>query len=163
MREIIAADYPFVRREMARQEAVSFFKERGETYKVELLNDLPEDVKTISLYSQGGYVDLCRGPHIPSTGMIRAFKLLNVAGAYWRGDERNKMLQRIYGTGFASEEALTEYLHIVEEAKKRDHRKLGRELDLFQMNDEAGPVSSSSIPKERDSETSLKTGKGKST
>jgi threonyl-tRNA synthetase len=139
MREIIAADYPFVRREMSRQEAVSFFRERGETYKVELLNELPEDVKTISLYSQGGYVDLCRGPHIPSTGMIRAFKLLNVAGAYWRGDERNKMLQRIYGTGFATEKALAEYLHIVEEAKKRDHRKLGKELDLFQMNDEAGP------------------------
>jgi threonyl-tRNA synthetase len=139
MREIVAADYPFVRREMSRQEAISFFKEKGETYKVELLNELPEDVKTISLYSQGGYVDLCRGPHIPSTGMIRAFKLLNVAGAYWRGDERNKMLQRIYGTGFASEKALAEYLHIVEEAKKRDHRKLGKELDLFQMNDEAGP------------------------
>jgi threonyl-tRNA synthetase len=139
MREIVAADYPFVRREMSRQEAVSFFRERGETYKVELLNELPEDVRTISLYSQGGYVDLCRGPHIPSTGMIRAFKLLNVAGAYWRGDERNKMLQRIYGTGFATEKALAEYLHIVEEAKKRDHRKLGKELDLFQMNDEAGP------------------------
>jgi threonyl-tRNA synthetase len=139
MQEIVAADYPFARREMSRQEAISFFRERGETYKVELLNELPEDVKTISLYSQGGYVDLCRGPHIPSTGMIRAFKLLNVAGAYWRGDERNKMLQRIYGTGFATEKALAEYLHIVEEAKKRDHRKLGKELDLFQMNDEAGP------------------------
>ncbi len=139
MREIIDADYPFVREEMSRQEAISFFRGKGETYKVELLNELPEDVITISLYSQGGYVDLCRGPHIPSTGMIRAFKLLNVAGAYWRGDERNKMLQRIYGTGFATEKALVEYLHIVEEAKKRDHRKLGRELDLFQMNDEAGP------------------------
>ncbi len=139
MREIVAADYPFVRKEMPRQEAISFFRERGETYKVELLNELAEDLKTISLYGQGGYVDLCRGPHIPSTGMIRAFKLLNVAGAYWRGDERNKMLQRIYGTGFATEKALAEYLHIVEEAKKRDHRKLGRELDLFQMNDEAGP------------------------
>jgi threonyl-tRNA synthetase len=139
MREIIAADYPFIRQEMSRQEAISFFREKGETYKVELLNELPEDVKTISLYSQGGYVDLCRGPHIPSTGMIRAFKLLNVAGAYWRGDERNKMLQRIYGTGFATEKALAEYLYIVEEAKKRDHRKLGKELDLFQMNDEAGP------------------------
>jgi threonyl-tRNA synthetase len=139
MREIIAADYPFIRQEMSRQEAVSLFREKGETYKVELLNELPEDVKIISLYSQGGYVDLCRGPHIPSTGMIRAFKLLNVAGAYWRGDERNKMLQRIYGTGFATEKALVEYLHIVEEAKKRDHRKLGKELDLFQINDEAGP------------------------
>ena len=139
MREIIAANHPFVRQEMSRDEAISFFRERGETYKVELLNELPEDVKTVSLYSQGGYVDLCRGPHIPSTGMIRAFKLLNLAGAYWRGDERNKMLQRIYGTGFATEKALAEYLHIVEEAKKRDHRKLGRELDLFQINDEAGP------------------------
>ena len=139
MREIIAANHPFVRQEMSRDEAISFFRERGETYKVELLNELPEDVKIISLYSQGGYVDLCRGPHIPSTGMIRAFKLLNLAGAYWRGDERNKMLQRIYGTGFATEKALAEYLHIVEEAKKRDHRKLGRELDLFQINDEAGP------------------------
>jgi threonyl-tRNA synthetase len=139
MQEIVATDYPFVRQEMSRQEAISFFREKGETYKVELLNELPEDVKTISLYSQGGYVDLCRGPHIPSTGMIRAFKLLNVAGAYWRGDERNKMLQRIYGTGFATEKALAEYLYIVEEAKKRDHRKLGKELDLFQMNDEAGP------------------------
>ena len=139
MREIIAANHPFVRQEMSRQEAVSLFREKGETYKVELLNELPEDVKTVSLYSQGGYVDLCRGPHIPSTGMIRAFKLLNLAGAYWRGDERNKMLQRIYGTGFATEKALAEYLHIVEEAKKRDHRKLGRELDLFQINDEAGP------------------------
>jgi len=139
MREIIAANHPFVRQEMSRQKAVSLFREKGETYKVELLNELPEDVKTVSLYSQGGYVDLCRGPHIPSTGMIRAFKLLNLAGAYWRGDERNKMLQRIYGTGFATEKALAEYLHIVEEAKKRDHRKLGRELDLFQINDEAGP------------------------
>ena len=139
MQEIIAADFPFDRKEMLRQDAISFFRERGETYKVELLNDLPEDVRTISLYSQGGYVDLCRGPHIPSTGMIRAFKLLSVAGAYWRGDEKNRMLQRIYGTGFATREALAEYLHIVEEAKKRDHRKLGKELDLFQMNDEAGP------------------------
>ena len=139
MQEIVVADYSFVRQEMSRKEAISFFGEKGETYKVELLKELPEDVKTISLYSQDGYVDLCRGPHIPSTGMIKAFKLLSVAGAYWRGDERNKMLQRIYGTGFATEKAMAEYLHIVEEAKKRDHRKLGKELDLFQMNDEAGP------------------------
>ena len=139
MQEIVVADYSFVRQEMSRKEAISFFGEKGETYKVELLKELPEDVKTISLYSQNGYVDLCRGPHVPSTGMIKAFKLLSVAGAYWRGDERNKMLQRIYGTGFATEKAMAEYLHIVEEAKKRDHRKLGKELDLFQMNDEAGP------------------------
>jgi len=139
MREIAAADYPFQRREVSRDEAVSLFKDRNELYKVELLNDLPEDIETVSLYSQGEYLDLCRGPHIPSTEMIRAFKLLNVAGAYWRGDEKNRMLQRIYGTGFATKEALSEYLQMIEEAKKRDHRRLGRELDLFQVNEEAGP------------------------
>ncbi|MDO9228061.1 MAG: threonine--tRNA ligase [Syntrophales bacterium] len=139
MREIAAADYPFERREVGREEAVDLFRRKGENYKVELLNDLPAEVKTVTLYTQNGYVDLCRGPHLPSTGMIRAFKLLNVAGAYWRGDERNKMLQRIYGTGFATQEALDEHLRLLEEAKKRDHRRLGRELDLFQLNDEAGP------------------------
>lgn len=139
MLEIVAADHPFVRRDMQREDAVAIFKDRGEAYKVELLNDLPEDVKTVSLYTQGGYPDLCRGPHIPTTGMIKAFKLLTVAGAYWRGDEKNRMLQRIYGTGFATQEQLAEHLHILEEAKKRDHRRLGRELDLFQLNDEAGP------------------------
>ena len=138
MGEIAAANYPFARKEVARDEAISQFKKRGESYKVELLNDLQEDVATVSLYSQGGYLDLCRGPHIPSTGTIKAFKLLNVAGAYWRGNEKNKMLQRIYGTGFATEEALSEFLQLIEEAKKRDHRRLGRELDLFQINDEAG-------------------------
>jgi threonyl-tRNA synthetase len=139
MLEIAAADHPFVRRDVPRKEAVALFRDRGESYKVELLNDLPEDVKTVSLYTQGGYLDLCRGPHIPTTGMIKAFKLLNVAGAYWRGDEKNRMLQRIYGTGFATQAHLAEHLHILEEAKKRDHRRLGRELDLFQLNDEAGP------------------------
>jgi len=139
MHEIVSADYPFVRREISREEAVSFFEDRGESYKVELINDLPDDVTDVSLYSQGGFVDLCRGPHIPSTGMVRAFKLQNVAGAYWRGDEKNKMLQRIYGTGFATEEELDNYLRLIEEARKRDHRRLGRELDLFQINDEAGP------------------------
>jgi len=139
MREIAAADYPFERREVSREEAADLFRRKGESYKVELLNDLPAEVRTVSLYTQNGYVDLCRGPHLPSTGMIRAFKLLNVAGAYWRGDERNKMLQRIYGTGFATQEALDEHLRLLEEAKKRDHRRLGRELDLFQLNDEVGP------------------------
>ncbi|MBW2672872.1 MAG: threonine--tRNA ligase, partial [Deltaproteobacteria bacterium] len=139
MRKIVSANHPFVRKEMSRQDAVSFFEDRGEPYKVELINDLPEDVTDVSLYSQGGFVDLCRGPHIPSTKMIRAFKLLSVAGAYWRGDEKNKMLQRIYGTGFATQEELDDYLRLIEEAKKRDHRRLGRELDLFQMNDEVGP------------------------
>lgn len=139
MHEIVSADYPFIRREMSREAAVSFFKDKNEQYKVELLNDLSDDVTDVSLYSQGEFVDLCRGPHIPSTGMVRAFKLLNVAGAYWRGDEKNKMLQRIYGTGFATQEELDNYLRIIEEARKRDHRRLGRELDLFQINDEAGP------------------------
>jgi len=138
MKEIIAADYPFQRRELSRDEALALFREKGEVYKVELINDLPEEVTEVSIYSQGGYTDLCRGPHIPSTGMIRAFKLLNVAGAYWRGDERNKMLQRIYGTGFAAKEELDEYLNLLEEAKKRDHRRIGRELDLFQISEEAG-------------------------
>lgn len=139
MREIAKADYPFERRQVSRREAIAIFQGKGESYKVELLNDLPEEITTVSLYTQNGYVDLCRGPHLPSTGMIHAFKLLNVAGAYWRGDERNKMLQRIYGTGFATQEALDEYLLLLEEAKKRDHRRLGRELDLFQLSDEAGP------------------------
>ncbi len=139
MAEIVAADSSFVRKEISREDAVALFRDKGESYKVELLNDLPADVTRVSLYSQGDFVDLCRGPHIPSTVMIKAFKLLSVAGAYWRGDEKNKMLQRIYGTGFATEGKLAEYLSLVEEAKKRDHRKLGRELDLFQVNDEAGP------------------------
>ena len=139
MKEIVAANYPFTREEIFRAGAVKLFEEKGENYKVELINDLPADVKLVSLYRQGGYVDLCRGPHIPKTGMIKSFKLLSVAGAYWRGDERNKMLQRIYGTGFADESALNDYLNLLEEAKKRDHRRLGRELDLFQINDEAGP------------------------
>ena len=119
---------------------MKLFEERGENYKVELINDLPEDVKEVSIYKQGNYIDLCRGPHIPSTGMIKAFKLLSVAGAYWRGNENNKMLQRIYGTGFATENELDDYLYLLEEAKKRDHRRLGRELDLFQVNEEAGRV-----------------------
>ncbi|MEQ8181106.1 MAG: aminoacyl--tRNA ligase-related protein, partial [Smithellaceae bacterium] len=139
MREIVAANHPFIREEISREEAASLFTRRDESYKVELINDLPADVKTVSLYKQGDYIDLCRGPHLPQTGMIKAFKLLSVAGAYWRGDERNKMLQRIYGTGFADEEALNEHLRLIEEAKKRDHRRLGKELDLFQVNEEAGP------------------------
>ena len=139
MKEIAATDAPFSRRELSREEAVALFQDKGETYKVELINDLPFDVRTVSVYTQAGYEDLCRGPHLPSTIMVKAFRLLNVAGAYWRGDERNRMLQRIYGTCFATQEALDEYLRMMGEAKKRDHRRLGRELDLFQMNDEAGP------------------------
>ena len=139
MREIIAADYPFIREDISRAAAVKLFEEKGENYKVELINDLPADVTEVSIYRQNDYIDLCRGPHITSTGMIKAFKLLSVAGAYWRGDEKNKMLQRIYGTGFADEKALNDYLNLLEEAKKRDHRRLGKELDLFQVSDEAGP------------------------
>jgi len=138
MRQIVDADHPFVREEMTRKKAVELFAQKGEDYKVELIHDLPEDVDVVSIYKDGDYIDLCRGPHIPRTGRIKAFKLLSVAGAYWRGDERNKMLQRIYGTGFADEQALADYLNLLEEAKKRDHRRLGRELDLFQINDEAG-------------------------
>jgi threonyl-tRNA synthetase len=139
MREIIASDYPFIREDISRAAAVKLFEERGENYKVELINDLPVDVSEVSIYRQNDYIDLCRGPHIPSTGMIKAFKLLSVAGAYWRGNEKNKMLQRIYGTGFADDKALNDYLNLLEEAKKRDHRRLGKELDLFQINEEAGP------------------------
>ncbi|MDD5475554.1 MAG: threonine--tRNA ligase [Syntrophales bacterium] len=139
MAEIVAEDKPFMCRMLPMEEAISFFEEQGENYKVELLRDLPEDVSEVSLYSQGNFVDLCRGPHIPSTGLARAFKLLSVAGAYWRGDERNTQLQRIYGTGFPTKEELDHHLMVIEEAKKRDHRKLGRELDLFQVNDEVGP------------------------
>ena len=139
MKEIVAANYPFTREEIPRAGAVKLFEEKGENYKVELINDLPADIEFVSLYRQGDYVDLCRGPHIPATGMIKSFKLLSVAGAYWRGDERNKMLQRIYGTGFTDEAALNDYLNLLEEARKRDHRRLGRELDLFQVNEEAGP------------------------
>ncbi|HOG82644.1 MAG TPA: threonine--tRNA ligase [Smithellaceae bacterium] len=138
MKEIVASDYPFVREEMPREKAVEIFRQKGEDYKVELINDLPADVSIVSIYRDGDYIDLCRGPHIPSTGKIKAFKLLSVAGAYWRGDEKNKMLQRIYGTGFADRKQLEDYLTLLEEAKKRDHRRLGRELDLFQVNDEAG-------------------------
>ncbi len=138
MKEIIAEDNPFIRKELTREAAIKLFEDRGESYKVELINDLPEEIKEVSIYQQGAYIDLCRGPHIPSTGRIKAFKLLSVAGAYWRGNENNQMLQRIYGTGFTNELELHEYLNLLEEAKKRDHRRLGRELDLFQVNEEAG-------------------------
>jgi threonyl-tRNA synthetase len=113
------------------------FNAEGEKYKVELINDLPKDA-IISIYSQGDFTDLCAGPHCPSTGRVKAFKLMSIAGAYWRGSEKNKMLQRIYGTAFASKEELDAYLHMMEEAEKRDHRKLGKELEIFTMQDE-GP------------------------
>ncbi|MDK2810495.1 MAG: threonyl-tRNA synthetase [Petroclostridium sp.] len=137
MRKIVKEDLELERFELPRAEAIKFMEEKGEPYKVELIKDLPEDA-VISFYKQGEFVDLCAGPHIPSTGKIKAVKLLNVAGAYWRGSEKNKMLQRIYGTSFTKKSDLDEYLNRLEEAKKRDHRKLGRELDLFNILEE-GP------------------------
>jgi threonyl-tRNA synthetase len=133
MREIIKADLRFERREMDRGEAIRFFRERGEPFKVEILEGI--DAPRVSLYQQGEFIDLCRGPHVASTGKITAFKLLSSSGAYWRGDEKNAMLQRIYGTAWLTREDLDQYLWRLEEAKKRDHRKLGRELDLFDFHD----------------------------
>ncbi|HOD72422.1 MAG TPA: threonine--tRNA ligase [Deltaproteobacteria bacterium] len=139
MEELVKADLPFTRKIMSRQEAETFFEKKGEPYKAEIIRDMDDDVCDVSLYEQGSFVDLCRGPHVPSTGHIKAFKLLSIAGAYWRGDEKNRMLQRIYGTAFGSPKALKDYLNFLEEAKKRDHRKLGRELELFMFAEEAGP------------------------
>ena len=137
MVRIIEEDLPMVRREMEREEALAFFAGLGEVFKVELIRDLPADV-AISVYHTGEFADLCAGPHLSSTGKVRAVKLLSLARAYWRGSEKNPMLQRIYGTSFLHRKQLDEYLHRLEEAKKRDHRKLGRELDLFSLHDE-GP------------------------
>ncbi|WP_447969958.1 threonine--tRNA ligase [Nitrospira sp. M1] len=136
--EIIKRDLTITRQEFTKQEAIEFFKARGEAYKVEIIEGFP-DHEPVSAYTQGEFVDLCRGPHIPSTGHITAFKLLTSAGAYWRGDERNPMLQRIYGTSFPTQESLDKHLANLEEIKKRDHRKLGKELDLFSIQDETGP------------------------
>jgi len=137
MAQIIKKNNPFVRSVMPRQKALSLFKGMGETYKAELIKELEDD--TVSVYDEDGFVDLCRGPHLPSTGSVKAFKLLSVAGAYWRGDENNKMLQRIYGTAFDTREALQAHLDLLEEIKKRDHRRLGKDLDLFSINDDIGP------------------------
>ncbi|RJP69042.1 MAG: threonine--tRNA ligase [Candidatus Abyssobacteria bacterium SURF_17] len=136
MREIAARAIPFRRREVSRKEAMERFRSLGEVYKVELLEGIEGD--TVSLYELGDFVDLCRGPHVPDSSYIKAFKLTGLAGAYWRGDERNKMLQRIYGTSFTKEKDLKEHLHLLEEARKRDHRRLGRDLDLFSFHEE-GP------------------------
>ena len=137
MRGLAALNLKVAREEIARESAIELFRRMGEEYKVEILGDIPEE--TVSLYRQGDWVDLCRGPHVPSTGAIRAFKLTGVAGAYWRGDEKNEMLQRIYGTSWLTEEALREHLKRIEEAKRRDHRKLGAELGLFMVSDAIGP------------------------
>jgi threonyl-tRNA synthetase len=136
MSEIVEKNNPFVRRAVRRDEAIELFRRMGEDYKVELLQEIPDE--EVSLYEEGGFVDLCRGPHLESTGQVRAFKLLSVAGAYWRGNEKNKMLQRIYGTSFSDKKELKRYLDFLEEVKKRDHRRLGKELDLFSTSDEIG-------------------------
>jgi threonyl-tRNA synthetase len=135
MRELAKADYPIVREERARGDAVRYYRERGEPFKVEILEALPPDVTQVSFYRQGEFVDLCRGPHVPSTGHIQAFKLLSSSGAYWRGDERRPMLQRIYGTAWFTQDELDRHLWRLEESKRRDHRKLGRELELFAFHD----------------------------
>ncbi|HEY6873453.1 MAG TPA: threonine--tRNA ligase [Geobacteraceae bacterium] len=136
MADLAKADLKIERQVLAKADALQIFREMGENYKVELIENL--DSETVSLYRQGEFVDLCRGPHLPSTSRCRAFKLTSIAGAYWRGDEKNKMLQRIYGTAFADKKELDAYLERLEEAKRRDHRKLGKELDLFSFSDEVG-------------------------
>jgi len=136
MHEIVNEDFPVVRSEMRKEEALKFFEEKGEIYKKELINEIKDE--KVSIYTQGEFADLCRGPHVDSTKDIKSFKLLSVAGSYWRGNENNKMLQRIYGTAFHSKKDLKEYLNRLEEAKKRDHRKLGKDLDLFHVDEEIG-------------------------
>jgi threonyl-tRNA synthetase len=136
MREIVKRDEKLIREEWERDDAVKFFEKSGEKYKAEIISSIPAEQK-ISLYRQGNFIDLCRGPHAPSTSHVKYFKLMKVAGAYWRGDSKNEMLQRIYGTAWESEESLKNYLHVLEEAEKRDHRKIGRQLDLFHIQEEA--------------------------
>jgi len=145
MSRIVKENLPITKSVMSRQEAIEFFKSKNEDYKVELIEDLPEDA-VISCYAQGDFIDLCAGPHVASTGKVKAFKLQSIAGAYWRGDEKNKMLQRIYGTAFEKKEELDAYIHLLEEAAKRDHRKLGKELGLFVIKEE-GPGFPFFLPK----------------
>jgi threonyl-tRNA synthetase len=137
MDRIVAEKIPFEREVLTRDEAIRLFRKLGEDYKVEMIEDMDED--TVSIYRQGDFVDMCRGPHVPDTGYVKSYKLLHTAGAYWRGDEHNKMLQRLYGTSWYDKKDLKAYLDRLEEARKRDHRKLGRELDLFSIDEEAGP------------------------
>ena len=136
MIELARQKNEFVRKDISKEEAIAYFKEKGDEYKLDLLERL--DDGTITFYEQGGFTDLCKGPHIPHTGFVKAVKLLNIAGAYWRGDEKNKMLTRIYGITFPKAKELKEYLYLLEEAKKRDHRKLGRELELFTFSEKVG-------------------------
>ena len=132
MAELVKADIPITRKVMNRDEAVTFFTDMGEKYKAEIIASIPED-QEIGLYEQGDFIDLCRGPHVPSTGKLKSFKLMKLAGAYWRGDANNEMLQRVYGTAWRNKKELKAYLHRLEEAGKRDHRKLGKQLGLFHM------------------------------
>ena len=136
MAELAKKDEPVVRSEMPRDDAVKYFEAMGEHYKAEIIASIPSN-EPISLYAEGAFTDLCRGPHVPSTGRLKVFKLMKLAGAYWRGDSRNEMLQRIYGTAWTKKEDLEAYITRIEEAEKRDHRKLGRALDLFHLQDEA--------------------------
>lgn len=137
MKSIIKSNLAFEQTMMEKDEAIAVFSQKGEKYKIELIENIPDE--EVSIYKQGIFIDLCRGPHLKSTGEIKAFKLISIAGAYWRGNEKNPMLTRIYGTAFETKEELEQYLHNIEEAKKRDHRKLGKELGIFQLYDEAGP------------------------
>lgn len=134
MHELVQADHPITRRQLPREEAITYFRSLGEEYKAKIIADIPAG-ETLSLYKQGDFEDLCRGPHVPSTGRLKAFKLTKLAGAYWRGDARNEVLQRIYGTAWADKKALTDYLHRLEEAEKRDHRKIGKAMDLFHFQE----------------------------
>ena len=136
MAELVKKDIPVSREVWARDEAIGFFLGQGEKYKAELIGSIPAG-EQVSLYREGDFIDLCRGPHVPTTAKLKVFKLMKVAGAYWRGDHRNEQLQRIYGTAWAKKEDLDAYLHMLEEAEKRDHRRLGKQYDLFHMQDEA--------------------------
>ena len=139
MREIANEGNPFERKELSKSEAIEFFRKVGDNYKLEILSELDENEETISIYAEGDFTDLCRGPHVPSTDKIKYIKLLSVSGSYWRGDEHNKQMQRIYGISFPKKKMLEDHLAFLEEAKKRDHRKLGRQLDLFSIHEESGP------------------------
>jgi threonyl-tRNA synthetase len=138
MAQLAQADSSFIREDLTKNAAIEFFKQKGDNYKLEILEELDENSESISLYKEGSFTDLCRGPHLPSAGKIKYFKLLNISGSYWRGDEKNKQMQRIYGISFPKKKMLDDYLIFLEEAKKRDHRKLGKQLDLYSIHEEAG-------------------------
>lgn len=136
MHEISSKDFPVTRKAIKRKEAIEFFRNKGEEYKAKIIEQIPEE-EALTLYQQGDFIDLCRGPHVPNTGRLRVFKLTKVSGAYWKGDSRNEMLQRIYGTAWADKKSLADYLQRLEEAEKRDHRKLAKKMDLFHQQEEA--------------------------